>query len=60
MQDYLTDLAMLVILDRDSRNEGRGSGQYYEYEFSVDLALVGEVVTDVDGVVVPGHLARQL
>jgi len=27
-------------------NEGRSGGQYYEYEFSVDLDLVANVVSD--------------
>jgi len=46
MHDHLADLAMLGILDRHSRNEGRSGGQYYEYEFSVDLDLVANVVSD--------------
>ncbi len=36
MHDHLTDLAMLGILDRRIKNEGRAGGHYYEYEFDVD------------------------
>ncbi|QDX41779.1 orc1/cdc6 family replication initiation protein [Salarchaeum sp. JOR-1] len=53
MHDHLADLAMLGILDRQSRNEGRSGGQYYEYEFAVDLDLVATVVTDFDGITLP-------
>ncbi|MXR50438.1 AAA family ATPase [Halovenus sp. WSH3] len=60
MHDHLADLAMLGILDRQSRNEGRSGGQYYEYEFSVDLRIVQEVVADLEGVVLPERLLRQL
>jgi cell division control protein 6 len=37
MHDHLADLAMQGILNRQSRNEGRASGQYYGYEFTVGL-----------------------
>jgi cell division control protein 6 len=60
MHDHLADLAMLGILDRQSRNEGRRGGQYYEYEFSVDLRTVQEVVADLEGVVLPQRVQRQL
>jgi CDC6, C terminal. len=40
MHDHLADLTMLGILNRQSRNEGRAGGQYYEYEFNVGLKLV--------------------
>jgi len=53
MHDHLADLAMLGILDRQSRNEGRRGGQYYEYEFSVDLRTVREVVGDLEGLALP-------
>lgn len=53
MHDHLADLAMLGILDRHSRNEGRSGGQYYEYEFSVDLDLVANVVSDFEGLALP-------
>jgi cell division control protein 6 len=51
---------MLGILDRQSRNEGRSGGQYYEYNFAVDLETVREVVADLEGVVLPGRILRQL
>jgi len=60
MHDHLADLAMLGILDRQSRNEGRSGGQYYEYEFAVDLETVREVVADLEGVVLPERVLRQL
>ncbi|GCF14473.1 hypothetical protein Harman_24080 [Haloarcula mannanilytica] len=60
MHDHLADLAMLGILDRQSRNEGRRGGQYYEYEFSVDLRIVQEVVGDLEGVVLPQRVQRRL
>ncbi|WP_128224387.1 orc1/cdc6 family replication initiation protein [Halobacteriaceae archaeon SHR40] len=60
MHDHLADLAMLGILDRQSRNEGRSGGQYYEYKFAVDLGTVRAVVTDLEGVVLPDRVLRQL
>ena len=53
MHDHLADLAMLGILERHSRNEGRSGGQYYEYDFNVDLKLVCQVVGDLEGFVLP-------
>ena len=53
MHDHLADLAMLGILERHSRNEGRSGGQYYEYDFNVDLELVCQVVGDLEGLVLP-------
>ncbi|MXR50432.1 hypothetical protein GRX03_02270 [Halovenus sp. WSH3] len=60
MHDHLADLAMLGILDRQSRNEGRNGEQYYQYEFSVDLGIVQEVVADLEGVVLPERVLGQL
>lgn len=60
MHDHLADLAMLGILERHSRNEGRAGGQYYEYEFNVALELVCKVVSDLDSVVIPDRVTRQL
>jgi len=58
MHDHLADLAMLGILDRHSRNEGRSGGQYYEYEFSVDLDLVANVVSDFKGLDLPRRVVQ--
>lgn len=58
MHDHLADLAMLGILDRWARNEGRAGGQYYEYEFKVDLTTVCEVVADFEGISLPDTVAR--
>ena len=60
MHDHLADLAMLGILDRRAKNEGRAGGQYYEYEFNVSLELVISVVRDFEGVAFPRKLARIL
>ena len=60
MHDHLADLAMLGILNRQSRNEGRAGGQYYEYEFNVELKLVCEVVDTLDGVVLPKRIKQSL
>jgi len=60
MHDHLADLAMLGILNRQSRNEGRAGGQYYEYEFNVGLRLVCEVVDTLDGVSIPRRSRQQL
>jgi cell division control protein 6 len=60
MHDHLADLAMLGILDRHTRNEGRAGGQYYEYEFNVSLDLVIDVVRDFDGIALPREVARTL
>jgi len=53
MHDHLADLAILGILDRHVRNEGRAGGQYYEYAFNVPLELVIRVVMDFEGVAFP-------
>lgn len=58
MHDHLADLAMLGILDRHSRNEGRSGGQYYEYQFSVDLEVVVNVVSDFEGLTLPRRVAK--
>jgi cell division control protein 6 len=60
MHDHLADLAMLGILNRQSRNEGRAGGQYYEYEFNVGLKLVCEVVDTLDGVALPRRIVQYL
>ena len=60
MHDHLADLAMLGILNRQSRNEGRAGGQYYEYEFDVGFTLVCEVVDTLDGVALPSRIHKQL
>ena len=60
MHDHLADLAMLGILNRQSRNEGRAGGQYYEYEFNVGLTLVCEVVDTLGGVSLPRCIRQQL
>ena len=60
MHDHLADLAMLGILNRQSRNEGRAGGQYYEYEFNVELKLVCEVVDTLDGVALPKRIKQSL
>ena len=60
MHDHLADLAMLGILNRQSRNEGRAGGQYYEYEFNVGLKLVCEVVDTLDGVALPRRIGEHL
>lgn len=60
MHDHLADLAMLGILDRHGRNEGRSGGQYYEYEFSVDLELVLEAVSELEALVLPRIVARSI
>ena len=60
MHDHLADLALLGILNRQSRNEGRTGGQHYEYEFYVGLTLVCEVVDTLDGVALPSRIRQQL
>jgi len=60
MHDHLADLAMLGILNRQSRNEGRAGGQYYEYEFNVELKLVCEVVDTLDGIALPRRIVQHL
>jgi len=60
MHDHLADLAMLGILDRHARNQGRAGGQYYEYEFSVDLSTVCEVVTELEGIRISDRLGTYL
>jgi len=60
MYDHLADIAMLGILNRQFRNEGRAGGQYYEYEFTVGLTLVCEVVDTLNGVTLPNRIRHQL
>ena len=60
IHDHLADLVLLGILNRQSRNEGRAGGQYYEYEFNVGLTLVCEVVDTLDGVSLPRRIRQQL
>ncbi|QAU13465.1 AAA family ATPase [Halorubrum sp. BOL3-1] len=60
MHDHLADLAMLGILDRHAKNEGRAGGQYYEYEFNVSLELVIGVVRDFEGVAFPKKVDRTI
>ncbi|WP_418284141.1 orc1/cdc6 family replication initiation protein [Halorubrum sp. DTA46] len=60
MHDHLADLAMLGILNRHGRNEGRSGGQYYEYEFGVDLELVIEAVGEFDAIALPKKVARSV
>jgi cell division control protein 6 len=59
MHDHLADLSMLGILDRWTRNEGRAGGQYYEYEFKVDLNTVCEVVAALDAIALPNNVAAR-
>jgi cell division control protein 6 len=56
IHDHLADLAML---DRQSRNEGRHGGQYYEYEFSVDLRTVREVVRELERLTLPQRVRHR-
>jgi cell division control protein 6 len=51
---------MLGMLNRQSRNEGRAGGQYYEYEFNIGLKLVCEVVDTLDGVALPRRIGEHL
>ena len=60
MHDHLADLAMLGILDRQMKNEGRAGGHYYQYEFDVDLDIVGDVVRDFDSIALPKGVAARI
>jgi cell division control protein 6 len=60
MHDHLADLAMLGILDRQMKNEGRAGGHYYQYEFDVDLDIVGDVVRDFDSIALPTGVAARI
>ncbi|WP_254271583.1 orc1/cdc6 family replication initiation protein [Haloarcula marina] len=60
MHDHLADLAMVGILQRTVRNEGRAGGQYHEYEFDVPLDLVCDVVRELDDIVLPNDVARHI
>ena len=59
MHDHLADLAMLGILDRQMKNKGRAGGHYYQYEFDVDLDIVGDVVRDFDSIALPKAVATR-
>jgi cell division control protein 6 len=56
MHDHLADLAMVGILDRQTRNEGRAGGQYYEYEFTVGQELVLDVIQELDSIALPQRI----
>lgn len=58
MHDHLADFAMVGILDRWARNEGRAGGQYYEYELKGDLTTVCVVVGDIEGISLSETVAR--
>ncbi|GGN96004.1 MULTISPECIES: orc1/cdc6 family replication initiation protein [Haloarcula] len=60
MHDHLADLAMVGILQRTVRNEGRAGGQYHEYEFDVPLDLVCDVVRELDDIATPSVVARHI
>jgi cell division control protein 6 len=60
MHDHLADLAMVGILDRWTRNEGRAGGQYYEYDFNVDLRTVCDVVAELEGIAFPANVADRI
>ncbi|MBX0324676.1 orc1/cdc6 family replication initiation protein [Halomicroarcula sp. F13] len=60
MHDHLADLAMVGILQRTVRNEGRAGGQYHEYEFDVPLDLVCDVVRELDDIAMPNVVARHI
>ncbi|MBV0924480.1 orc1/cdc6 family replication initiation protein [Halomicroarcula limicola] len=60
MHDHLADLAMVGILQRTVRNEGRAGGQYHEYEFDVPLDLVRDVVRELEDIVPPDRVARRI
>jgi cell division control protein 6 len=59
MHDHLADLAMVGILDRKTRNEGRAGGQYYEYEFTVGHDLVLDVIEELDSIALPQRIIAQ-
>lgn len=46
IQDHLSDLHMLGFLVRHEHNEGRGGGQYYEYELDLEPGIVLDVRSD--------------
>jgi len=60
MHDHLADLAMLGILSRQLKNEGRAGGHYYQYEFEVTLDVVSDVVQDFDSIVLPHTVVNRL
>ena len=60
MHDHLADLAMLGILSRQLKNEGRAGGHYYQYEFEVTLNVVSDVVQDFDSIVLPHTVVNRL
>jgi len=60
MHDHLADLAMLGILSRQLKNEGRAGGHYYQYEFEVTLDVVSDVVQDFDSIVLPHTIVNRL
>ncbi|GAB6878893.1 DNA replication protein Orc8 [Halorubrum gandharaense] len=47
VQDHLSDLHMLGFLVRHERNQGRGGGQYYEYELDLDAGIVLETRAEI-------------
>lgn len=60
MHDHLADLAMLGILSRQLKNEGRAGGHYYQYEFEVTLDVVSGVVQDFDTIALPQTVINRL
>jgi len=48
VRDHLSELSMQGVLNVNERNTGIHGGSYYEYEISVDLAAVLDVLLDID------------
>lgn len=48
VRDHLSELSMQGVLNVNERNTGIHGGSYYEYEISVDLTAVLDVLLDID------------
>lgn len=60
MQDHLSDLEMLGILNKKEVNKGKSGGRYYKYGLAVSPDVVVEVVGDNEFVDIPPSIRRRV
>jgi len=58
MQDHLSDLEMLGILDKKEVNKGKSGGRYYKYSLAVSPTVVAEVIDDEGMLEIPEAISR--
>lgn len=59
MQDHLSDLEMLGILNKKEVNKGKSGGRYYKYGLAVSPEVVVEVIGDEGVIDIPRTITRR-